>query len=125
MPIIISMEIVHCSFTSDVRRIKMKLNPVETMPLDTLIGVYGTVLNEYNLREENVNFEQNMGQHFCFGYARQIYYRKLWKKKYKIYPRKKKYTHRRKDFIDFCVVPTYFYPLNVVNIVGWFPAPSI
>lgn len=50
----------------------MKLNPVETMPLDTLIGVYGTVLNETN-RDFNEDPTDNMGQHFCFGYARKPY----------------------------------------------------
>lgn len=93
----------------------MKLNPVETMPLDTLIGVYGTVLNER---------DTDMGNHFCFGYASQLWWNIDWKKKYKVYPRKKKYVLRKRG-IEFNVYPYYFYPLNVVNIVGWFHPPTI
>jgi len=99
----------------------MKLNPVETMPLDTLIGVYGTVLNETNRFLENPN--DNMGQHFCFGYYRKQYYGVYRNLKTKVRP-KKQTKFSRFEFI-FEVSPGYFYYLNVVNIVGWFPAPTI
>lgn len=101
----------------------MKLNPVETMPLDTLIGVYGTVLNETN-RDFNEDPTDNMGQHFCFGYARKTYEMVRYKRNRIIFPRKKKYL-RRVGEIEFNVSPCYFYYLNVVNIVGWFHPPSI
>lgn len=99
----------------------MKLNPVETMPLDTLIGVYGTVLNETNRFNKNPN--DNMGQHFCFGYYRKqdcSVYRHI-----KTKVRTKKQTRFPRIEYVFDVSPGYFYYLNVVNIVGWFPAPSI
>jgi len=99
----------------------MQLNPVETIPLDTLVGVYGTVLNETNHYRKDPN--DNMGQHFCFGYYRKDTY--CVGRNFKTTVHTKKQTKFSRTEFVFDVSPGYFYYLNVVNIVGWFYPPQL